>query len=129
MGQEISFVVLRDGARIRLEATPVLSEVRGRQIGRLGIVVTRSTIGRDRDGPLEGAARAAGAPGELTVAGGELGYRDGPASTARFDTPSGLAVDAGGGVLVADTGNNRIQKFEWPMMVTRGPSPVGDSDQ
>src|SRR5688572_3936787 len=46
-----------------------------------------------------------------TVAGGELGYRDGPASTARFDTPSGLAFDAGGGVLVADTGNNAIRRI------------------
>ena len=46
-----------------------------------------------------------------TVAGGELGYRDGPSSTARFDTPSGLAVDAGGGVLVADTGNNAIRRI------------------
>jgi sugar lactone lactonase YvrE len=46
-----------------------------------------------------------------TVAGGELGYRDGPASSALFDTPSGVAVDAGGGVLVADTGNNAIRRI------------------
>jgi sugar lactone lactonase YvrE len=46
-----------------------------------------------------------------TVAGGEPGYRDGPTSTARFDTPSGLAVDAGGAVLVADTGNNAIRRI------------------
>ena len=46
-----------------------------------------------------------------TIAGGELGYRDGPSFTARFDTPSGLAVDAGGGVLVADSGNNAIRRI------------------
>jgi sugar lactone lactonase YvrE len=46
-----------------------------------------------------------------TIAGGERGYRDGPASIARFDTPSGVAVDAGGGVLVADTGNNAIRRI------------------
>jgi sugar lactone lactonase YvrE len=46
-----------------------------------------------------------------TVAGGEPGYRDGPASTARLDTPSGVAVDAGGGVLVADTGNHAIRRI------------------
>ena len=45
-----------------------------------------------------------------TVAGGERGYRDGRSSTARFDTPSGLAIDAGGGVLVADSGNNAIRR-------------------
>ena len=46
-----------------------------------------------------------------TVAGGALGYRDGPTLTAQFDTPSGLAVDAGGGVLVADSGNNAIRRI------------------
>jgi membrane-associated protease RseP (regulator of RpoE activity) len=67
VGQEISLVVLRDGERVRLAATPVLSEVQGQQIGRLGIVVTRSLAGRDRAGPLEGAARAAGFEGRLVV--------------------------------------------------------------
>ena len=46
-----------------------------------------------------------------TIAGGEPGFRDGPASTARFDTPSGLALDASGGLLVADTGNNAIRRI------------------
>jgi len=46
-----------------------------------------------------------------TVAGGEPGFRDGAASAARFDTPSGLAFDAGGGLLVADTGNNAIRRI------------------
>jgi sugar lactone lactonase YvrE len=46
-----------------------------------------------------------------TVAGGEPGFRDGPASEARFDTPSGLALDSGGGVLVADTGNNAVRRI------------------
>jgi sugar lactone lactonase YvrE len=46
-----------------------------------------------------------------TMAGGAPGYRDGPTSTARFDTPSGVAIDAGGGVLVADTGNNAIRRI------------------
>jgi sugar lactone lactonase YvrE len=53
-----------------------------------------------------------------TVAGGELGYRDGPSATARFDTPSGLTVDAGGGVLVADSGNNAIRRIAQDGSVT-----------
>lgn len=36
------------------------------------------------------------------------GYGSGP---GQFIDPSGVAVDAGGNVYVADFGNNRIQKF------------------
>src|SRR5689334_19504266 len=44
-----------------------------------------------------------------SVAGGEPGFRDGPVSAARFDTPSGLTFDANGALLIADTGNNAIR--------------------
>jgi hypothetical protein len=45
-----------------------------------------------------------------TLAGtGEPGYRDGQASQAQFDIPTGIAVDARGNVYVADTGNHRIR--------------------
>jgi sugar lactone lactonase YvrE len=65
-----------------------------------------------------------------TVAGGEPGYRDGPASTARFDTPSGLVVDAAGAVLVADTGNNVIRRIAPDGRVTTvaGDGVPGDRD-
>jgi len=46
-----------------------------------------------------------------TLAGTERGYIDGPAASARFDTPSGIAVDAAGAVYVADTGNNAIRRI------------------
>src|SRR5688500_8450786 len=55
--------------------------------------------------------RAIAANGEVTtLAGGsEPGWADGPGSEARFDTPSGVAVDARGGIVVADTGNGIVR--------------------
>jgi len=45
----------------------------------------------------------------VTVAGdGNSSHRDGPVATARFDTPSGLAVSSSG-VYVADSNNHRIR--------------------
>jgi streptogramin lyase len=47
-----------------------------------------------------------------TVAGdGTIGYLDGPAATAEFYDPRGLAFDAQGNLYVADYGNNVIRKI------------------
>jgi RHS repeat-associated protein len=47
-----------------------------------------------------------------TVAGnGTYGFADGPAATAEFKHPQGVAVDAGGVLFVADTANHRIRKI------------------
>jgi sugar lactone lactonase YvrE len=46
-----------------------------------------------------------------TVAGVGLGYSDGPASSALFDTPCGIVVAADGTLIVADTGNHRLRKI------------------
>jgi sugar lactone lactonase YvrE len=49
----------------------------------------------------------------MTIAGGGAspGYSDGPAMTASFDTPCGIAVAPTGELYVADTGNNAIRKL------------------
>lgn len=48
-----------------------------------------------------------------TVAGGlQTGYRDGTGGEARFDTPSGIAIDTRGVLYVADSGNNVIRKVD-----------------
>ena len=45
-----------------------------------------------------------------TLAGdGRAGYADGPAASARFDAPLGVAVDKAGNVYVADTYNDRVR--------------------
>lgn len=47
-----------------------------------------------------------------TLAGGESpGYQDGIGPLARFDTPTGLAVDAMGTLWIADTRNNAIRRL------------------
>jgi sugar lactone lactonase YvrE len=54
------------------------------------------------------------AAGVVTTFAGEAvqvgGYRDGPAESARFNGPSGMAVDRSGTVYVADFGNHLVRK-------------------
>ncbi len=47
----------------------------------------------------------------LLLAGGQRGFQDGPGRTARFVSPSGLALDNQGRLIVADVGNRRIRSI------------------
>jgi sugar lactone lactonase YvrE len=51
-----------------------------------------------------------GAVTTLAGSAGEIGIADGAGSAARFNFPSGVAVDSIGNIYVADTGNNAIRK-------------------
>lgn len=61
----------------------------------------------------------------FTLAGGRVGFADGSGTAARFNAPSGLAVDANGIIYVADTGNNAIRRVTPDGYVT---TIAGDGD-
>lgn len=46
-----------------------------------------------------------------TIAGSTEGFADGDAHRAQFNTPSGIAIDRKGNIIIADTSNNRIRKL------------------
>ena len=64
-----------------------------------------------------------------TLAGmvGSNGWLDGTGSTARFNHPTGVAVDAAGNVYVADYGNHTIRKITSAGVVTTLAGNVGSA--
>ena len=61
-----------------------------------------------------------------TIAGAEDGG-DGPAMSPQLSVPRGVAVDAGGNLYIADTGNNQIHKLDDEGIVTvAGAGGLGD---
>ncbi|MBM3267743.1 MAG: hypothetical protein FJZ01_08860 [Candidatus Sericytochromatia bacterium] len=55
--------------------------------------------------------RLTGSGSVTTIAGGSLGYEDGPAGSSKFDRPMAVLAVPGGDVLIADTGNHCIRRI------------------
>jgi len=67
----------------------------------------------------------------LAGASGLPGSADGPGANARFNTPGGLALDASGNLLVADTGNHTLRRIATDGTVTTlagSPGQPGSTD-
>ena len=70
-----------------------------------------------------------------TITGSEEGYADGPGASALFNTPSAIAIDKRGNLIVADSSNNRIRMISTEGVVSTlagSPSPGyrdGPADQ
>jgi sugar lactone lactonase YvrE len=83
------------------------------------------------DGVSAHRVRVIGPDGTVsTLAGGDAGMNDGVGASARFNTPSGIALDRDGTLYVADTGNNRIRRVTPDGVVTTlsGQSDAGILD-
>lgn len=65
-----------------------------------------------------------------TIAGSTEGFADTDAHHAQFNTPSGIAIDRKGNLIVADTSNNRIRRIAADGKVTTlaGSGPAGHRD-
>lgn len=60
---------------------------------------------------IQSTAQAEAAPNQFIAGSGAVGELNGPASSASFRQPAGLAILADGSVLVADSGNHLIRKI------------------
>lgn len=99
---------------------------------------TPSGVARGADGVLyvadagNHAIRRVDPDGRVTTLAGDgvAGYRDGPGGHARFNGPLGVAIEASGRILVADTYNDRVRAVATDGTVTTlaGAGVPGASD-
>jgi DNA-binding beta-propeller fold protein YncE len=77
-----------------------------------GIAVDRRGSVIVADGGQCNRIRRITADGKVeTIAGSSEGFADGNALQSQFNTPSGIAIDPKGNIVIADTSNNRVRKL------------------
>ena len=84
-GRPITFTIERDGRTFQAEMIPVLSQIEGERIGRIGVSVRPRSVGRETAGPIgsvTGAANLVGDQFVLTVQG--VGRIFGPEGIGRL---------------------------------------------
>ncbi|PZR56361.1 MAG: hypothetical protein DLM50_08835 [Candidatus Meridianibacter frigidus] len=96
------------------------------------LLVADAAANRIREISKGGDVRTMAGSGSSAGAGLWLrgGYLDGPAASAQFDHPTGLAVDREGNVYVADTFNHCIRRIDRSATVTTyaGSTQPGNTD-
>lgn len=107
-------IYFTDGATVRsLTPDGRLVTLPGRFIAPSGLAVAADGTVYVADAGNH-AVKAISPGGDMrTVAGqaGTAGRNDGKGIAARFNQPAGLALDASGGLLVADAGNNALRRI------------------
>ncbi len=107
-------IYFTDGAAVRaLKPDGRLMSLPGRFIAPAGLAVAQDGTVYVADAGNH-AVKAISPAGDVrTVAGqaGTAGRNDGKGIAARFDQPAGLALDAAGGLLVADAGNSALRRI------------------
>ena len=104
--------VLASKPRPTVMGWPVaLTDVAGALDDPFGVALDRAGNVYVSDAGANNHVRKIAPDGAATIlAGGREGFADGAGAAAAFHTPSGIAIDRSGNVLVADTGNNAIRR-------------------
>ncbi|WP_213947473.1 SMP-30/gluconolactonase/LRE family protein [Luteibacter sp. dw_328] len=118
-------LIAGDGVAGFLEGVPArFSDPWGVVVAGDGRIFVADAGDNDRIRAIDRTGRSSAFSGSVS------GFVDGPAATARFDTPSGLAIDTAGVLYVADTGNDAIRRVDAQGTVTTlaGGHGRGDRD-